>query len=100
MKWTSLAIRLILAGAALASLQLAQATQFVVGQVGPLTGLDANQGRAYSAGMQLLFNSVNKAGGANGHTFVLVRKDDGGRAEGKYSVNPLVATAAQKPLDT
>ena len=81
MKWNSLATRLVLAGAALASPQLVQATQFVVGQVGPLSGLEATQGRAYAAGMQLLFNSVNKAGGANGHTFTLVRKDDGGRAE-------------------
>ena len=35
--------------------------------------------RAYSAGMQLLFADVNKAGGVNGPTFTLVRKDDGGR---------------------
>jgi branched-chain amino acid transport system substrate-binding protein len=59
----------------------AQATQIVVGQVGPMSGLEATQGRAYAAGMQLLFNSVNKTGGVNGHTFKLVRKDDGGNAE-------------------
>lgn len=61
--------------------QAAGATQIVVGQVGPLSGMDANQGRAYSAGLQLHFNQVNKAGGVAGHTFALVRKDDGGRAE-------------------
>jgi branched-chain amino acid transport system substrate-binding protein len=60
---------------------LAHAAQITVGQVGPMSGLDANQGRAYAAGMQLLFTNVNKAGGVNGHTFNLVRKDDGGRAE-------------------
>ena len=81
MKWTHLPIRSIFAGAAVVLPQLGLATQLFVGQVAPLTGLDANQGRAYSAGMQLLFDSVNKAGGVNGHTFALVRKDDGGRAD-------------------
>lgn len=56
----------------------AHALEVVVGQVAPLSGLDANQGRSYSTGMQLFFNQVNKAGGINGHTFTLVRKDDGG----------------------
>lgn len=70
----------VIAAAAL-GFQAAQAAQLVVGQVGPMSGLEANQGRAYSAGMQLLFNTVNKAGGVNGHTFSLVRKDDGGRAD-------------------
>jgi ABC-type branched-subunit amino acid transport system substrate-binding protein len=53
----------------------------VVGQVAPLSGLEAAQGRAYAAGMQLYFNQVNKAGGINGHTFSLVRRDDTGRPE-------------------
>ena len=56
----------------------AHALEIVVGQVAPLSGLEANQGRSYSTGMQLFFNQVNKAGGVNGHTFTLVRKDDGG----------------------
>ena len=76
-----LAARAVMAGAVFAVAQLAQAAQVVVGQVGPMSGLEANQGRAYAAGMQLLFSGVNKAGGINGHTFVLVRKDDGGRPE-------------------
>lgn len=59
----------------------ASAAQVLVGQVGPLSGLEANQGRAYGAGMQLYFDAVNKAGGANGNTFVLVRKDDRGQPE-------------------
>jgi ABC-type branched-subunit amino acid transport system substrate-binding protein len=59
----------------------AHAGQVVVGQVAPLSGLDANQGRAYGAGMQLAFNAANKGGGVNGNTIVLVRKDDGGNAE-------------------
>lgn len=59
----------------------ALATQVLVGEVGPLSGLEANQGRAYGAGMQLYFDAVNKAGGVNGNTFVLVRKDDRGQPE-------------------
>lgn len=57
------------------------AAQVVVGQVGPMSGLEANQGRAYATGMQLHFNAVNKAGGINGNTFTLLRKDDRGRPE-------------------
>lgn len=57
------------------------AAQIVVGQVGPMSGLEANQARAYAAGMQLHFNALNKVGGINGHTFTLARKDDGGRPE-------------------
>lgn len=58
-----------------------QAAPIVVGQVGPASGLDANQSKAYLAGMQLVFSAVNKAGGVNGHTVSLVSRDDGGSAE-------------------
>ena len=54
----------------------ASAAQIVVGQVAPLSGPEARQGRAYGAGMQMYFEAVNKEGGVNGHTFTLVRKDD------------------------
>jgi branched-chain amino acid transport system substrate-binding protein len=57
------------------------AAQIIVGQVGPMSGLEATQGRAYSAGLQLYFNAINRSGGINGHTFTLVRKDDSGHAE-------------------
>lgn len=53
----------------------------VIGQVAPLTGLEAIQGRAYSAGLQLALDSANKAGGVAGHTFSLVRHDDSSRPE-------------------
>lgn len=89
--------RMALAGAALVAAQLAQAAQVVVGQVGPMSGLEANQGRAYAAGMQLLFTGVNKAGGVNGHTFTLVRKDDGGRPEDTVSATRQLL-AEDKPL--
>ena len=77
----NLVARIALAGTVLLASQMVQAAPILVGQVAPLSGLDANQGRAYAAGMQLLFQNVNKAGGVSGHTFTLVRKDDGGRPE-------------------
>jgi branched-chain amino acid transport system substrate-binding protein len=97
MNTRNLLARIGLAVAAMAGSQLAQAAQVVVGQVGPMSGLEANQGRAYAAGMQLLFNNVNKAGGVNGHTFTLVRKDDGGRPEDTVSVTKQML-AEDKPL--
>jgi branched-chain amino acid transport system substrate-binding protein len=59
----------------------ARAAEVVVGQVAPLSGLDANQGRAYGAGMQLAFNSANKSKAIGGNTIVLVRKDDAGNPD-------------------
>jgi len=50
------------------------AADIAVGQVAPLTGVDANQGRAYSAGMQLGFDAANRQAGI--HSFRLVRADD------------------------
>jgi ABC-type branched-subunit amino acid transport system substrate-binding protein len=74
-----------------------QAGQVVVGQVAPMTGLEAAQGRAYATGMQLYFNAVNKAGGVNGSTFTLVRRDDSGRPEDTVSVTRALL-AEEKPL--
>ncbi|MBV7427370.1 MULTISPECIES: ABC transporter substrate-binding protein [unclassified Acidovorax] len=59
----------------------ASAVPIVVAQVAPLSGFRASDGRGYSAGMQMYFNHVNKSGGINGNTLVLVRKDDGGSPE-------------------
>jgi branched-chain amino acid transport system substrate-binding protein len=81
MQYRQLAVRAVLALAGVAGAHVAQAAQVVVGQVAPLTGLEAAQGRAYSLGMQLYFNQVNKAGGMGGHTFALVRRDDNGQPE-------------------
>jgi branched-chain amino acid transport system substrate-binding protein len=89
--------RIALAGATLAAAHAAHGAELVVGQVGPMSGLEANQGRAYAAGMQLLFHSVNAAGGVNGNTFTLVRKDDGGRAEDTVSATRQLL-AESKPL--
>jgi len=74
------AIRALMLAATLGG-PAAHAAEIVVGQVAPLSGLEAVQGRAYAAGMQLLFDAVNKANGAKGPTFKLVSKDDGGRPE-------------------
>jgi len=91
--------RISLAAAALWAglLGAPHAAQIVVGQVAPLSGLDANQGRSYAAGMQLVYNTVNKAGGVNGHTFSLVSKDDGGRVEDTVGVTRQLL-ADSKPM--
>jgi len=60
---------------------LSHSAQVLVGEVCPLSGMEANQGRAYGAGMQIYFDIINKAGGVNGNTFALVRKDDRGLPE-------------------
>lgn len=84
------------AGLTAASLA-AGAAQIVVGQVAPLSGLDGTQARAYSTGIQLALTKANKAGGVNGHTFSLVRKDDGGRpADNVAGTRALLAE--NKPL--
>ncbi len=83
--------------AATLAVQVAGAAQLVIAQVAPLSGLEAIQGRAYSAGLQLAFNNANKAGGAGGHTFSLVRKDDGGRPEDTLSATTQVL-AESKPI--
>lgn len=81
MKKIALFARAACAAGVLLGAQAVFAAPIVVGQVGPMSGLEASQGRAYATGMQLYFNAVNKAGGVNGHTFNLVRRDDGGRPE-------------------
>jgi ABC-type branched-subunit amino acid transport system substrate-binding protein len=86
-----------LAGAALLAGPAGLAAEVVVGQVAPLSGLEANQGRAYAAGMQLLFHNSNNVGGVNGNTFVLVRKDDGGRPDDTVSATRQLL-AESKPM--
>ena len=75
----------------------APAANLVVGQVGPMSGMEATQGRAYATGMELLFNQVNKSGGVNGHMFTLVRKDDGGRPEDTVALTKELI-AKDKPI--
>ena len=72
-------LRSLTLGGAMAASLAACAEQIVVGQVAPLSGLESNQSRAYSTGIQLALNRANTAGGVNGHTLSLVRKNDGGR---------------------
>lgn len=73
------------------------AAEIVVGQVGPMSGPEAGQGRAYAAGMQLHFTALNKAGGINGHKFTLLRKDDGGRPDDTVTLTKQMI-AEDKPL--
>lgn len=56
----------------------AMGAPITIGQVAPMTGLEALQGRAYGAGLQMAFDTANKAG-IGGHVFTLVQQDDGGR---------------------
>ena len=74
-----------------------RADQLLIGQVAPVSGLDASQGQAYAAGMQMLFSSVNAQGGVNGHTFALLRKDDGGKPENTVTVTRQML-AESKPI--
>jgi branched-chain amino acid transport system substrate-binding protein len=91
------AVRAALALAASASVTAVQAAQVVVGEVAPLSGLEAAQGRAYAAGMQLWFDAVNKAGGVNGNTFALVKRDDSGRPEDTVAATKALL-AEDKPM--
>lgn len=92
LKWVA---GMMLAGAVATG--VAHAGQIVVGQVAPMTGLEATQGRAYAVGMELAFQAANAAGGVNGNTFALVRKDDGGRPEDTVAATKQLL-AEQKPL--
>lgn len=84
-------------GASVVGASPALAAQVVVGQVGPMSGLEASQSRAYAAGMQLRFSALNKAGGLNGHKFTLLCKDDDGRPE-DTAVMTRQMIAEDKPL--
>ena len=88
--------QIVLAAAAFAT-HAAHGANVVVGQVGPMSGLEATQGRAYANGMELYFNHVNKSGGVNGHTFTLVRKDDGGRPDDTVAITRQLL-AENKPM--
>jgi ABC-type branched-subunit amino acid transport system substrate-binding protein len=59
--------------------------------------MEAAQGRAYAAGMRLYFDTVNRVGGANGHKFTLISKDDGGRAEDTVAITKQLL-AESRPL--
>lgn len=57
------------------------AQAWTVGQVAPMSGSEANQGRAYAQGMRLYFDQVNKAGGVQGQPVELEVLDDVGLPE-------------------
>jgi branched-chain amino acid transport system substrate-binding protein len=97
MRLKSIAAKAALVTAAVAGMQVVHAAQVVVGQVAPHSGLEASQGRGYANGMQLYFNAVNKAGGVNGHTFTLVKRDDSGRPEDTIA-NTRAMLVEDKPM--
>ncbi len=97
MKLLSTLIRPLAAAVSITASLGAGAAQIVVGQVAPLSGLEGTQARAYSTGIQLALNNANKAGGVNGHTFTLVRKDDAGRAADTITATKTLLTE-NKPL--
>jgi ABC-type branched-subunit amino acid transport system substrate-binding protein len=75
-------IAVVLAGLLLAGLfGSAQAAEILIGQIAPLTGMEATQGRAYAAGLRLYFDEINRSGGINGDTVTLKSEDDAGRPE-------------------
>lgn len=59
----------------------AEANAWVVGQVAPMSGAGATQGRAYAQGMRLYFDQINKAGGVRGQPVQLVTVDDVGHPD-------------------
>lgn len=63
--------------AALACISPSTASEIVVGQVAPLTGLLAPTGNHVRAGAQIYFDAVNASGGINGQKIKLISKDDG-----------------------
>ena len=63
--------------AAFACISPSVASEIVVGQVAPLTGLLAPTGNHIRAGAQIYFDAVNASGGINGQKIKLVSKDDG-----------------------
>ncbi|KQM80032.1 ABC transporter substrate-binding protein [Xylophilus sp. Leaf220] len=75
----------------------ARAAVLVVGQVAPLTGVEATQGRAYAAGLQIAFSQFNAAGGAAGNTLSLVSRDDGSRPDDTVAATRALL-AEQRPL--
>ncbi|QXZ08481.1 ABC transporter substrate-binding protein [Comamonas sp. Y33R10-2] len=57
------------------------AQAWTVGQVAPMSGSEASQGRAYAQGMRLYFDQVNKAGGVQGQPVELEVLDDIGHPD-------------------
>jgi len=74
----------------------AMAASIVVGQVAPLSGLEAVQGRAYAAGLKLALDQATKAG-VGGHRFTLISENDGGRPEETVALTTKLV-AEHKPL--
>lgn len=68
--------KLLLAAACLLGFGLAGAQDIVVGQISPLTGIQADTGVAARDGAQLYFDKINRHGGINGKKIILDARDD------------------------
>lgn len=79
-KSTRMFSKLLVAMAVAAPASWAQA-DWIIGQVAPLTGANALQGKSYAQGMNLYFSQINRAGGVHGDRLRLVSLDDRGSAE-------------------
>lgn len=66
----------MLAGCALIVAANAGAAEIIVGQVAPLSGAEAKQGRSYAEGLQLAFALANSPAANSRHSFRLVSMDD------------------------
>lgn len=67
--------KLLMFAAAALALGAAQA-QIVIGQVSPLSGVQAETGQAARDGAQLYFDKVNREGGIQGQKIILDARDD------------------------
>lgn len=90
-------MRTLTVGGVMAAALSAGAAPIVVGQVAPLSGMEARQGRAYEAGIRLALNKANTGGGVNGNTFSLVSRDDGGRSADTLAATRLLLSES-RPL--
>jgi branched-chain amino acid transport system substrate-binding protein len=79
-----------------AALRPASAEIFI-GQVTPLSGSEANQGRAYALGFQMVLNQVNSAGGIGGQLLTLVsRNEDSQNSKDQAATRQLLTD--QRPI--
>jgi len=62
---------------ATSSVRAAATGELVIGQVAPLTGSNASNGKPVSDGIKLYFDYVNSNGGVNGRRIKFIVRDDG-----------------------
>lgn len=96
-KTLSSVMRTLTVGGFMAAALSAAAAPIVVGQVAPMSGMEAPQGRAYAAGIRLALNKANNEGGVNGNTFSLITKNDANRPDETLAATRLLLSES-RPL--